>query len=437
MTYRSTLLLLALAFAPAGPAWAYSAEYARAFAATMADPRDVDALMAFAEIALREGDEEGAISALERLLVTTPDLPGVRVQLGGLYLRLGAHAQARLYAESALQSARIDAATRAKAERLIALAETGASRHRFGGRATLAGGYQSNANAAPSASSVTVGGTTYELDSDSRAQADGNAMAAAAFDYTYDPKAASGLTLDVSLAGSYTRQFEITDYNIGTAGLAVGPRIPLSDASGRSSLWAHGLTSLVSLGDALYSTGFGAGLTLVTAFDRSFWLDVVLEASYVVYHDGDVAPNASDQTGFAPRGVLQLRYRLLDNLWILGGARGSTTRAGEASVAHTTVGPFAGVSVPFLLPIDAPPWSVDVVYTHTFTSYDEPGALDPDTTREDTESRVVGLIRMPLTRDLSIFGSGGYTRHDSNLDFYSWSGVSGSVGATYRFGAAP
>lgn len=423
----------------AAPVNAWSERYDAAFSATMAAPGDVDALLAFAEIALREGDYEGAITALERLLLIRPDLPEVQVQLGGLYLRLGATAQAALYAESALQSGRLSDAARAEAERLLGMATDRAARHRLGASLTVAGGYQTNANAGPADRSVTVGDTTYDLTSDERARPDGNVFAAAALTYAYDPDLESGLTIEAALAGAYTRQFEVTDYHVGTAGLAVGPRIPMTGRrEDGATLWLHALADLSTLGSDLYSTGFGGGLTLTAPVARALWLDAILDARQVVYHDGDVATSASDQTGFGARAALQLRYRVFDNLWLIGGGRGATHGADDASLAHTAVGGVAGVAVPFGAPLAAPPWSVDVVYEHTASFYAEPDAdLDPDTTRADTDSRVAGLVRMPIRDDLAIVLSGGFTRRASNIEIYTWSGAFASAGISYALGASP
>ena len=57
-----------------------------------------------AKIAVTMGDVEGAISALERLLLVEGDQPEVKLELGVLYYRLGAVDVARAYLEQARDS---------------------------------------------------------------------------------------------------------------------------------------------------------------------------------------------------------------------------------------------------------------------------------------------------------------------------------------------
>ena len=64
-------------------------EYDEAFQETMRKPADLDVLFRFASLATQIGDLEGAISALERMLLINQNLPRVRLELGVLYYRLG------------------------------------------------------------------------------------------------------------------------------------------------------------------------------------------------------------------------------------------------------------------------------------------------------------------------------------------------------------
>jgi Flp pilus assembly protein TadD len=80
------------------------AAYDAAFRQTLQKPSDPKVLATFAAIAVEIGDLEGAISALERLLLINGDLPDVKLELGVLYFRLGSFETARVYLRSALAS---------------------------------------------------------------------------------------------------------------------------------------------------------------------------------------------------------------------------------------------------------------------------------------------------------------------------------------------
>jgi hypothetical protein len=422
----------------ASPAYAApSDEYRAAFAAMYADPGDLDRTFRFAEIALRDEDFEGAIAALERMLLQSPDLPAVRVQLGELYLRIGSDAQARAYATSALASSSADDGTRREAESLLALLERRESRHRLSGVLTAALGYQTNANSAPSARTVTLRGMSYDLPASDRAQPDGNGFVSAAVDYVYDPHLDVGLTFEATASGSATRQLQVHDYDVVTAGVAAGPRLaPASRPDDGSGAWLYGLADVSTLGGDLYGVGYGGGLAASWPLVSRLWADVVLEATWLDYHDGSVATTASDQSGFAPRGALQLRFRLFDHLGLLAGGHGSTVRARAASQANVAYGGTGGISIQFASPFAgaASPGAIEVVYDQTLARYDE---ADPDVAprvvREDTDRRVTAIAQVPLGEHLAAFVSGGYADHPSNLEIYTYRGAFASGGASYGF----
>jgi len=83
----------------AGPSEAVQQKYDKAFAESLEKPADPDTLVKFAEAAVEFGDIEGAISALERLLLIDGDQPDVKLELGVLYYRLGSAEVARAYLE--------------------------------------------------------------------------------------------------------------------------------------------------------------------------------------------------------------------------------------------------------------------------------------------------------------------------------------------------
>jgi tetratricopeptide (TPR) repeat protein len=95
------------------------AEYDKAFQETLGKPSDPEALAKFAELAVRLGDIEGAISALERLLLIDSDQPEVKLELGVLYYRLGATEPARAYLEAARTSTSSSSETKARAETFL------------------------------------------------------------------------------------------------------------------------------------------------------------------------------------------------------------------------------------------------------------------------------------------------------------------------------
>ena len=79
-------------------------QYEKSFADMYADVGNLDKTFAFAEAAIAVGDIEGAVAALERMLIIEPDLPQIRLQLGTLYFQLGSFAMASTYLDAVVQA---------------------------------------------------------------------------------------------------------------------------------------------------------------------------------------------------------------------------------------------------------------------------------------------------------------------------------------------
>ncbi|MPZ32717.1 MAG: tetratricopeptide repeat protein [Rhodospirillales bacterium] len=133
-------------------------EYDAAFQETLRQPGNLDVLFRFATVATQTGDLEGAVSALERMLLIDPNLPRVRLELGVLYFRLGSYELARTYLQTALASRNIPADVRAKADQYMAELDKRLTRSRFSGEVFLGMRYQSNANLGPGNSQVRLFG---------------------------------------------------------------------------------------------------------------------------------------------------------------------------------------------------------------------------------------------------------------------------------------
>ena len=98
-----------------GPSPELRAAYDQAFQLSMQNPSDPPTLAKFAELAIQVGDIEGAISALERLLLIDGDQADVKLELGVLYYRLGSVEAARMYLEAARTSKQASAEVKDRA----------------------------------------------------------------------------------------------------------------------------------------------------------------------------------------------------------------------------------------------------------------------------------------------------------------------------------
>src|ERR1700722_2627137 len=107
-------------------------QYDSAFDAMYRDPGDLGKTVEYARVAARIGDLEGAIGALERLLMFNPDLTDIQLELGRLYLQLGSNEMARVWLTKAV-SGDLSEDKRSEATRDLADITKLESRNRFSG----------------------------------------------------------------------------------------------------------------------------------------------------------------------------------------------------------------------------------------------------------------------------------------------------------------
>ncbi|MGH8658984.1 MAG: hypothetical protein ACREV4_11065, partial [Gammaproteobacteria bacterium] len=134
---------------PAPSQGAAEVRYEQALQAMQADLADPERSFEFVEAAVAVGDLRGAIAALERILLINPKLANIKLELGVLYLQVGSAQLAQSYLRQALEAPDVPELVRVRAEEMLARAEAAASRHRFTGLLSLAGRFDTNANAAP------------------------------------------------------------------------------------------------------------------------------------------------------------------------------------------------------------------------------------------------------------------------------------------------
>lgn len=108
MALASFVLLIGLFLAiPAQSEESYGAKQAQfkeMYAQLLDDPSNTDLTLQYAELAAELGDYEAAVSPLERLLMSNPDVPKIRLELGILYYLLGSYDMAKTYLQEAKQA---------------------------------------------------------------------------------------------------------------------------------------------------------------------------------------------------------------------------------------------------------------------------------------------------------------------------------------------
>jgi hypothetical protein len=403
--------------------------YDEAFAAMLNDPGNLDKSFRFAGLAVRAGDLEGAVGALERMLLINSNLPRVRLELGVLYFRLGSYEAARSYLVSALETPNMPAEVRERAQKFLAEIDKQKSPTRFSGTLLAGMRWQSNANAAPTGN-VRVGGFDAELDDNSTAAPDWNAFVAAQFVHLWDFGWQSGDHLD-SRANLYVaRQFERDDVNASVAVASIGPRFVLLPESVQGlSLRIAGAVDFVMLDDRQEYWAAGAALSLDKSWEGGL-LSLNGDFRRREYHDSREKPFNSYRDG--DEWVGRLTWEQAVNDWMAVSLSAGYARFNARVEWESYREALVALGLTFQT-IESPFVRQDVVLAmsaaHLRSNYDEVDVfIDPDTRRKDKDWRFALTINVPVAETWSVVLQGGYNRRDSsvpNYDHKNWFTMSG------------
>ena len=392
-----------------------------AFDAMVRDPADLEKTFHFAALAARTGDLEGAVAALERMLLLDPDLPRVKLELGVLYFRLESYVIARRYLVEAVAGERVPHEVRARVAEYIAAVDARLAPHRVSGFTMLGARYQSNANAGPSSREVFVGGSHAELEDRFTGQSDSDVFAATGIEHRYDFRRADGLewVTDATLYG--TRQRTQTQVNLLLVEATTGPERRVGRASagdGALLVRPYAKAEHVVLDDRIWYHGAGAGVGL--RFRPNERLEVSGAADAVRrrhrVHAG--SPAAANRDGWVMRAHLTGRHALAGALG-LRLAAGFTRHDLDAEFEkHVDLDLGAGLAYAFSDPtrLTERRWTTSVGINRRYSRYDAPDpTIDPERRRRQWEVSAEASLSVPLGERVTAVLSVGDRDVDASL----------------------
>jgi tetratricopeptide (TPR) repeat protein len=421
----------------ASPSQAANPEYHALFKRMYADPKNLNVTFQFADVAVKAGDYEAAIGALERVLFFNPNLPRVRLQLGVLYFKLGSYRMARSYLEQAQGSPSSPPEVQSEAAQFIAEIDRRLNPQKWGVFAHTGLRYQSNANAGPNGLLVRSLGQDAVINNQFAKQPDWNWFALFGASYTYDIEG-SGVSLEAGLVGYYAKQFKLSQFDLGLIELQMGPRFALPSIPG-GSIKPYVIGVAASLDSALYFTAPGAGVSMRFNLGDFAKVEPFVEIRDRTFRDSMAFPTAAQQSGTLTTVGVAAE----------GAAFGPVRWFGRATFDrnHTDEGVFdfngyerwsidVGFPVAFSMPWGASTRQMVVTPTAGLSRAEYGGAnitVDPDTVRHDREWRVGMLFDVQLYERYGLRTQVQYARNHSNLSNYDFSNFSVTFGPTARF----
>ncbi len=436
---RFAVCLLAAAFGPvlAGTAAAPAADplagappelrqaYDAAFQAMLADPADLDRTFEFAKVATRIGDYEGAVAALERMLMAQPNLPRVQLELAALYYRLGSFEMARGYLDAASENPDMPAQVRERADELRERIERELSAHRFGGSLYAGLRYDSNANSLPD--------DNINIPLSATAEDDVAAFGTLSLNHTFDPRRADGLVLESAGMLFANRHAEQDQVDLTVAEIKSGPRIRLNRRDTESAtLRPYGIFTWVHLGDATHYHAPGAGLEISSFTGGPTSVAALAEARHRSFNDTASTPNKSDEDGWELTATLRGSHRITQQTGLSASVQYTRIDAERAWRARDQVGLSAGVAHSYT-GLNGTPWNTSLTAGIATSDYDGPELGLINVTRSDTDYRLTLVQTMPVSPSLAAIATVGYFKREANIAVNAFDNVFATLGFSWRF----
>lgn len=415
---------------------ATKAAYDAAFQETLRKPADPPTLIRFAELAIEMGDLEGAISALERLLLQNPDQPRVKLELAALYNRLGSREAARPYAEAVVAAGNATPENKEQARALLAEIDASQTRSVFSGDLFVGLQFSSNANSGPSGLIKSAGASTVPTPGVS-GTADWAAVAGGTLQHRYDLNDRNDDVFETTLAAYATRQFAVSAANVLLIDLNTGPRFGILEGT------VDGLTArpfftgrYLAVHDLPTYWSYGTGFEVAKAVTPDTRAALTIQGRRRDFVNNVDAPTNTNSSGNQVDAGFELRSDVTSWLTLTAAASSARYVATVASESYWEQG--GGISAAFRftdpLGINGREWRVSLGGTITFGNYDAPDAnVDPNVTRTQRDLAANLIAAVPLDDQVSLVGQVTYTDRSASISNYAYNAVTALMGLGLRF----
>jgi hypothetical protein len=412
------------------------AAFDAAFQETLRKPSDPTTLIRYAELAVKVGDLEAAVTALERMLLIEGDQPRVRLELGLLYFRLRSYEVARAYLDGARTSGRATPEIKERATQAIAEVDRLHGPSRLSGDLFLGLRYSSNANSGPSGAIRAFGAPFVPNPTISR-RADFSAVAAANVRHRYDLGRQDSGTLETDLGLYSARQFQVHEANVHVVDLTAGPRMsPFEGDLSGLQLKPFLNARWVSVHDYTTYWAWGAGVEASMPFSERFRSTFTLLGRHREFINNPDAPTNDRSSGNEVASYLDFRIVLAPWLLLTAGGNVGRYTAATASESFWEYGFSASLSARFTDPlgINGLAWVLTASSGVQFADFDQPNlAVDPFIARRQTDFSIGLILAVPLDDRFTLITQAGYVQRASPLANYAYDSFSTMVGVGWRF----
>ena len=414
-------------------------QYEAAFEEMLRQPANLDVLFKFATVATQTGDYEGAISALERMLIISPDIPRVRLELGVLYFRLGSYEVARTYLETALASPALPPEVRSRAEQFLAEIQKRQAPSRFLGEVFAGVRYQSNANLGPPTSSVRLFGQVANLNESSVGTADWGAVTSAMVRHTYDLQTQDRAQIETQLTAYVNRQFHLSAANVSIVDLTSGPRFQVFQGIFEDvTLKPFATAGYIWVNDTPFYGSYGGGLE-----SGALLASKLRNTSYFVWRrqlhpDTWYVPyNSFLYNGVEFSANTTFQYELTESVSLFANGAAQRYQTDNAPwQSYQLYGVGGAMQFRFADPLfkSQLPWTMGLAVNVQWWSYDQVDpVVDPTVLRMQNDTILNLTLSVPFDDRTTLTVSAGRFVRSANLPNYSFVNNSTLIGVSWRF----
>ncbi len=383
----------------------------------MEDPGNLTFLYDYAQEAIRLGNYEAAIGALESMLIIAGNQPRLLLELGTLYQRLGAPRTAQSYLNRARKYADESSPDSATAKRFLATARKQTSDHSLTGFIRFGLRYQTNPLRAPEVDEILSGGVPIPRPESRRPHDDVNAFVLSRVEHRYKMNPRTSLLSDVIGYGALYDKYDQLDYGMLELTSGVQYASP-ANAGGQYSLRPHLLYRASRLDDHAFEHTPGVGLDFKLRPNANSQFRALYQYRDRSLQDSKVTGTAHLRSGDEHR--LDFRYR-----WeFLPGQAISARVFGRHNNAERDY--FEVDQLDFTLRYSAkftntlfegrPRTTLTPYVIRRIRDFGGPDTgIDPLRTREDKEWRLGISYQLPFTSTWALIMTYEHTDVDSNI----------------------
>lgn len=432
-----SLVACGSSFAQTDTSQALERQSDEAFRQVLQQPQNLELWSAYSALLIKQGNYEGGIAALERLMLEPDASPSIRVDVGVLYYRLASYAQAEAVLRSALEDGRLPADQRALATSLISDIAKRSQTSQLSGAFTFGLRHQSNAMFRTDAAQITVNGALAATPAGQNPEANTDASLGFRLRHFYDLEAQNSAAILTnfgaymanysSSAGSTVVANPTKPYDLLVLDFSTGVQFkPLPADLGGLTIRPHVLWSNVLAQGKQYINNLGLGLDATMRFTEQTLLDLTLDSQRRTFASRIDVPTANQLNGRLDSLRARLAHELVPGQTISADYAMRRARAGQSFYNSDSHEVRVTYAVSYASPITGgSPWTTSVYAGALRRTYGGPDpAVSATVKRTDSESRLGINHFVPITPVWSLLFGLEQARNSANFTNFNYKNTS-------------